>query len=71
MDFLFLVLIGCTGETKTIIDIDNGDIQSSDANGDGYITDEACDDSEAEIHPAAIEVWKREVNGFCLPTEAE
>lgn len=55
---ILLLLLSCNGDTPT--DIKNDTIDTSmdviDADGDGYFSDEDCDDSDASNYPGATEV---------------
>ena len=45
-----------TGSADTAMETeDTGDSETSDADRDGWITDEDCDDSDLEVHPGADE----------------
>ena len=55
--FLLLssILFSCRSETKT--DVENVDgVVVSDADGDGYTSEEDCDDNNSTIYPQAIEI---------------
>jgi len=44
---------------------DNADTGPTDADGDGYPEDEDCDDSDASVHPGAVETWYDGVDSDC------
>ena len=53
-----LVVLGCRSETeKSVVQpVDTGGVELIDADGDGYLSDEDCDDTNATVNPSASEV---------------
>jgi len=55
---LVLVAIGCRSPDKGTADgtLDTAGVTLTDGDGDGYLSDEDCDDEDALVHPGASEV---------------
>ena len=55
---MLLTLLGCRSDSeKSIVQsIDTGTVAPIDADGDGYLSDEDCDDTNATVNPSASEV---------------
>jgi hypothetical protein len=63
--FVALFAYGCDGcDSNNPIKDDTGPDVSVDADGDGYTTDEDCDDSDPTVHPGADELCD-EVDNDC------
>ena len=54
--FVVPIFFGCRSETKAFEDESQQGQLTSDADGDGFLVDEDCDDDESMINPAATEV---------------
>ena len=53
-----LVILGCRAnpEKSVVQTVDTGTVEYIDADGDGYLSDEDCDDTNASVNPSASEL---------------
>ena len=56
--FPLLLMIACSDDKSDqgVDTSDSGDTQARDADGDGFASDEDCDDGNSQVHPGATEV---------------
>jgi hypothetical protein len=50
------MLVACASETKTVVSEPESITESNDADGDGYTTEDDCNDNQASINPGAEEL---------------
>ena len=53
--FICFVLLGCRSEVKAVLE-PAGESTNLDADGDGFLSEEDCDDSNPQINPDAVEI---------------
>lgn len=55
---LMMSVFGCRADTTKVVDdpVDDGAVEIIDSDGDGYLSDEDCDDGNAQVNPSAAEV---------------